>query len=279
MLKEGVKVFLGNSMDFDNRIEIAEGTMPFDGEIVEGIEYVKDSFVPKDGWRYINDTEKKFLIGYSDFKFNNDVGVVRISPELESMAGQLNINSIHSREEVVNLRKEKTEEYMEFSDKLKEFVADYLITKEKLHQIGWVVNNLPDRRTLTINFKANKYLGLHMDSWEGILLRNLGNAPNRICINFGKEDRFLLFINLTIGQAHSMISSTPPIDLDSLGQDQVTIDFFKQYPKYPVFRIRLKPYEAYIAPTENMIHDGNTQGVFSTDVHYTVRGFIKFKKN
>jgi hypothetical protein len=32
----------------------------------------------------------------------------------------------------------------------------------------------------------------------------------------------------------------------------------KYYPEYPVVKLRIAPREAYIAPTENMIHDGCT---------------------
>ena len=42
----------------------------------------------------------------------------------------------------------------------------------------------------------------------------------------------------------------------------------------PVVRCRLAPYEAYIAPTENLVHDGSTMGQRDLDQQFTVLGHI-----
>ena len=48
--------------------------------------------------------------------------------------------------------------------------------------------------------------------------------------------------------------------------------FLSNYPDYPVIKIRVSPGEAYIAPTENMIHDGCTINKQFFDVIMTIRG-------
>jgi hypothetical protein len=48
--------------------------------------------------------------------------------------------------------------------------------------------------------------------------------------------------------------------------------FFETFPDYPVVRIRVAPGEAYIAPTENMVHDGSTDEQSQIDVTLTVLG-------
>jgi hypothetical protein len=48
--------------------------------------------------------------------------------------------------------------------------------------------------------------------------------------------------------------------------------FLHKFPEYPVVRLAVLPGEAYIAPTENMIHDGTTEGMRVLDQQVTVRG-------
>lgn len=48
--------------------------------------------------------------------------------------------------------------------------------------------------------------------------------------------------------------------------------FLRKYPEYPVMRLAVMPGEAYIAPTENMIHDGTTECMTVADLQVTVRG-------
>ena len=51
--------------------------------------------------------------------------------------------------------------------------------------------------------------------------------------------------------------------------------FFKYFPDYPVLKIEQKPYEYYIAPTDNCIHDGATLERRSLDIVMTYLGHFK----
>jgi hypothetical protein len=44
------------------------------------------------------------------------------------------------------------------------------------------------------------------------------------------------------------------------------------FPSYPVLRLEIRPGEAYIAPTEIVIHDATTMGKEFTDATFTVLG-------
>jgi hypothetical protein len=269
MLKHGVHIYADNTQD---RLMISNGTAACGNLEVEGLTYDEDAFWPGE-WRKPVEEELSVLTGNAVPHFSEDVGVVKLPPHIISLAETLGLKNMTGEADLVKLRQTQTETYMELSSALKKFIAGYTLSKEKQHAIGWVVNNLPNRRTLTINRKTNRYLGLHMDSWEAMTLSNLQHAPNRICINFGREPRYLLMVNLTMAQVYDMVEDSG-INFNSIGQDKLTVNFFKRFPEYPVIRIRVNPYEAYIAPTENMIHDGCTEGVSSVDVHYTFRGFI-----
>jgi hypothetical protein len=46
------------------------------------------------------------------------------------------------------------------------------------------------------------------------------------------------------------------------------------YPTYPVVRLRIGPGEGYIAPTENVIHDGSTIGMTKWDLYLTMLDYF-----
>ena len=43
----------------------------------------------------------------------------------------------------------------------------------------------------------------------------------------------------------------------------------------PIIRCRLAPGEAYVAPTENLVHDGSSVGQSDIDEQFTIRGHIR----
>jgi hypothetical protein len=49
----------------------------------------------------------------------------------------------------------------------------------------------------------------------------------------------------------------------------------EKYPEIPIVRCRLRPGEAYIAPTENLVHDGSSVGQGDIDRQFTIRGHIR----
>ena len=51
--------------------------------------------------------------------------------------------------------------------------------------------------------------------------------------------------------------------------------FMEQFPDVPVIRCRLAPGEAYVAPTENLVHDGSSVGQSDIDEQFTIRGHIR----
>ena len=53
--------------------------------------------------------------------------------------------------------------------------------------------------------------------------------------------------------------------------------FALSFPEYPVLRIKINPYEAYIAPTEFIIHDGSNINTKYPDINLVVRGYFQNK--
>jgi hypothetical protein len=98
---------------------------------------------------------------------------------------------------------------------------------------------------------------------------------NRICVNIGKDARYFLFLPIAVTEIADVMANeiragnVPEQDVSRIGRM-----FMERFPQFPVVRCRLEPYEAYIAPTENLVHDGSTLGQRDIDQQFTVLGHI-----
>ncbi|TVP60095.1 MAG: hypothetical protein EA343_18340 [Nodularia sp. (in: Bacteria)] len=140
--------------------------------------------------------------------------------------------------------------------------------------------NLPNLITVTRQPRDNnkRYMGLHIDGWglhkEKLERRHL--SPVKICVNLGLQERYLLFINLSLQEIYRILKnhgmndksySSEPWNIGNL--------FMEKLPNYPVIRLKILPNEAYIAPIENIIHDGSTLGCSSYDVNLQIKGYFE----
>ncbi|MEC3953926.1 hypothetical protein VMT65_12895 [Nocardia sp. CDC153] len=115
-------------------------------------------------------------------------------------------------------------------------------------------------------------VGLHVDSWYNAPLKDRAAAPNRLSINLGDHDRYLLCVNTPL-----------PVMAEALREHGITagathpsyglgMRFLAEFPHYPVTRITVHPGEAYLAPTENMLHDGYAEPHGQIDLQFSCRG-------
>ncbi|MFF5538549.1 radical SAM protein [Streptomyces cinerochromogenes] len=109
------------------------------------------------------------------------------------------------------------------------------------------------------------YVGMHVDSWVDTPLSMREYSQNRICINAGHSPRYFLFINVTLARMNAILNGTELSSMSYYGSD-LGHEFMAAFPHYPVVRLEVQPGEAYIAPTENIIHDGSTLGMTHQDL-------------
>jgi hypothetical protein len=133
----------------------------------------------------------------------------------------------------------------------------------------------PDLKTIAVNPQTACFMGLHVDNWFRLPLGSRAQSPVRICANFGWCDRFLLFLNVAVDDIHMTRMVEMPdgksIDWGSeianvSGLTALGRTFLRTFDDHPITRIRVKPGEAYIAPTENMVHDASTESGSALDV-------------
>jgi hypothetical protein len=136
----------------------------------------------------------------------------------------------------------------------------------------------PNIETMAYSLSDNKYLGLHIDNGTGGNYFDRTKNPNRLSINLGKEPRTLLFVNQTInGMSELILKQDPSFHKmkSKINEADLVSIFFKYYPQYPVLKLQQNPFEVYIAPTDNIIHDGCTMGKTFPDITMVFIGYFK----
>ncbi|MBI5278476.1 MAG: tryptophan 7-halogenase [Burkholderiales bacterium] len=141
---------------------------------------------------------------------------------------------------------------------------------DTLRALGLIVNS-PGWATITGDKFDSKRIGLHFDSWSRLPVARRAEADNRICINLGTQSRRLLLVNVPMAAICRLLDergiARPAEDATEIGRT-----FMRAFPNYPVVAVEVRPGEAYIAPTENVIHDGNSEGMGDCDVTFTAIG-------
>ncbi len=145
-----------------------------------------------------------------------------------------------------------------------EIAPDFLRSGDAV--VTGVSYNPPGLTTVTYDRRDNNRIGLHLDSWESNSIRERSNARNRISVNIGSGPRHLLFM-----------SSGVDIVYRRVGLHEPNNDLFKQlfaatrFLRHSVYSLEVRPNEAYIAPTECLVHDGSTRWSSHTDRSMTIR--------
>jgi len=232
-------------------------------------------FAPKEPW-YLPSVKEEEIIFYRGTTLSTEyqtIGLIRLPENLIEEIEKLSLKRFEKVQEVNDFLL-ISRKWKKIENELLKFSSKYQIVKEQ-QKGGGVCCQLNGYKILTINPITGKHLGLHIDSWEKYPLSKLSVARNRICFNIGYQPRYLLFINQEINDLLKFIST----DNNRLyGDDEkykIMQDFILKNSNYSVLKMKVNPYEAYIAPTENIIHDGANDGVNGLDIHVSYRSYYR----
>ncbi|MFJ4655652.1 hypothetical protein ACIP5Y_30605 [Nocardia sp. NPDC088792] len=125
--------------------------------------------------------------------------------------------------------------------------------------------------TMTIGGHGRR-VGLHVDTWYDNSLAERAAAPNRISVNLGARERFLLCVNAPLQVMAAALRDRGLLDGVSDPRFALGARFMQVFPDYPVTKITVRPGEAYLAPTENMLHDGYAEPHGQVDLQFSCRG-------
>ena len=135
------------------------------------------------------------------------------------------------------------------------------------------------REHTTVNQKTGRRVGLHLDSWDQLAPRERWRGSNRICVNLGTAPRALVFVAQSAsGFADDLLGAGIDIDrdagalIDQFGVSNLARRYLEVFPDQTIVRVVVRPGEAYVAPTENLIHDGHAPAGSDPDLSLTIRG-------
>jgi Tetrapyrrole (Corrin/Porphyrin) Methylases len=288
-LQPGVFVSIPDANE-SGRIEASSGTIaasPSDGDYVDG------AIIPTCVWRDLSADERKPLCG-SDIVCEDGAKISLVTFPQEMLNRFREVRELASRFELDEVRRKVSRPA--FCDAIRlcsEYVRDRFalgVLDEAGQIAGGIGVNAANLRTVTVDPHTRKFVGLHVDNWSRLPLNQRRLAPKRICINIGNGARYLLFVNLSIRQLLADALGAPARQVHApyragteIRQDVLqTLDrtgagtalgraFMACSPVYPVLRLKIYPGEAYIAPTENLIHDGSSSGTHGPDVYLSLR--------
>jgi hypothetical protein len=248
-----------------NRIELSSGTRLADmretTDLVEGTAYEEGARLPREPWRQPTKEEsERLIVAEVPRDMATTVAIVKLPGEFSDDLRQA-IRSGSSESIEVNLLRP---------------LRTICELGEPLHCIG--PNKQPGNlKTVTINRDIGRYISLHVDTWDRCDLDSLHLATNRICINIGQDDRYFLFLPISLTAVARTLAEEMGPDWE-MPRGRYTVlarQFMERFPDVPVIRCRLAPGEAYIAPTENLVHDGSSVGQSDIDEQFTIRGHIR----
>jgi hypothetical protein len=273
MLLPGININSYNFNSLYQRIKICDNVNFFNHINNQNCD---DICISTDGeWRELSATEYRVISPKKITPSLTNVSIVKLSKKLVYQYEQLNFKSCLNISDICKV--ENSEDFKATLEKTHSYLSKFNrnIDSKYTHNIFF---GKPNLKHTTFDREKRQFIGLHLDNWEKDPINLKHRSKNRICINLGLEPRYLMFYNIGIDKMAELIGCQ---NLEEISHDVNYIfqNFVHKYQNYPVFRIQINPYEAYIAPTEYLIHDGSTLNTKYPDINLVIRGEFIYKPN
>ena len=228
--------------------------------------YTPDAYIPNEPWERLSD----ILAGHLFTKKTPEhprCGVISIDRDvLEALP---KITELYPPE-----RTERWEVSRMRFKPLLNYIETRFEPKEETIEHGAVWDK-PGLETVTINRESHKYLGLHLDSWDGLSYEERRASRTRICVNLGPEARSFIFVPIRLEDLATALATMKPIDYKR-GPHELLPIIFEVFQSVPAIRLNIQPGMAYFADTDNILHDGSSGIASVPSLHYTVRGRFRY---
>lgn len=253
------------------RVWLSSGTQLAFDSVPGRMQYCEGAFMPKEPWREPTNEESALLWVKEPPPSYSSVGIMRLPADILALLAASGIASLTTPLQVAEFKNQ--EKCHQLLDKLIAYFKPFCISDAPP-----VISGMGGRQsglsTATIDNKRGCRNGLHTDNWDALPLLQKHDSTNRICVNLGLDSRYFLFVNLTEMEIFEMLDCRES-DVNKPWTRQLTNEFMRRYPEYPVVKLRIAPGEAYIAPTENMIHDASTAEMKHLDIKVMMRGYYR----
>ena len=137
----------------------------------------------------------------------------------------------------------------------------------RLGAVGRLVGtgrDVPGMTTQTMRGSTGSRMGLHLDNWDQLPAEARPTSRNRASLNLGPEPRWFLFVD------HDVVARYRPDQVPDTDTARRTLPLAAHPPA--VVRLRVPVGWAYVAPTENLLHDASSLGQRSGTSHVSALG-------
>jgi hypothetical protein len=210
-----------------------------------------------------------------DNEENEVIRIFSIPADIIDNFEALNLKTVTSSNDIGEIKKTKEKEYSTAINSIEKFLSEtYLLSECKLENLD-IVTGGANLEGVSAYKNKNSYVGLHVDNWDFLPVLERKKGRKLFCVNLGTQPRYFIYCNLTLSTIVGKLRSLNTIDYSNIEPDDIAIEFCQKFPNYPFLRFTLNPYQAYITPIQNMIHEGSTLGSSATDVYLMYVGFFK----
>lgn len=234
-----------------------------------GPRYEAAAIVPDGRWRALLDKEFDDLVETpGERRFFATIGLMRSDPAFAARLEHL--ADLQARQgSDGSLRRSPSE----IRSRLLDVVAD----TQDLRPVGPMLavgrSILQGGLNTTTAGQSGERTGMHVDSWDGLGLNARRQASNRLALNLGEAPRYLLFVPRQIASMMPLLASRRR----ETGLDLVQ-SYFSSDCDSRIYRLEVRPGEYYVAPTENLLHDGSSWGMAGEDKVVMARGFLHLEQ-
>lgn len=283
-LINGVKI-TGNLNLISSKVFVNSG-VELCPERIEGkssMQYDKNCYKPKSDWRKLVQREIDILFAnqYKKVDYSESILLKKMPDRFISILKKLEIGNCKNFADVQEKIREHKDLIKKFQEEFQEVLRIYArdLAEVNFHRL---VFNPPAIEMLTYHMNEGKlfFVGLHIDRSTIFDFSNVNVSKNRLCINIGNEDRILYFVNLTLNQILELLKKKRSVNISKITINNIGEIFFSEFPDYPVIKLIQSPFDYYIAPTDNILHDGSTSEKVHHDICFVYLGrFNTYPKN
>ena len=231
-----------------------------------GPRYEAAAIVPDGQWRALTDEEFDDLVAPpgADHRLFATIGLMRSDPSFTARLEHLaDLQARHATDG--SLRRSPSD--------IRAGLLDAVSDTAELRPVGPMLavarSIMPGGLNTTTIGQSGERTGMHVDSWDGLDLDARRQASNRLALNLGDASRYLLFVPRQIVSMANLLAARRR----ETGLDLVQA-YFSSGCDDRIYRLEVRPGEYYVAPTENLLHDGSSLGMAGEDKVVMARGFL-----
>ncbi|WP_327140519.1 hypothetical protein [Nocardia sp. NBC_01327] len=273
-LRNGVKLLPPSGTQSTDRVELSSGFLPAAAGPLPGT-YADGSFVPRAPWRSPTCYERGILYGTPDpgAPPGDWIAVVPVPAPVLDACAELRAAAAVGAESALASLLDGPAGRMALVESIR--WATTLTDPARPGIENPLLYGKTPAGNLTMTTGSHGLrVGMHVDSWYGNPLKSRAAAANRVSLNLGSRDRWLLCVNAPVQVMEQALREGDL--LAGAGDPRFALGkrFMEVFPDYPVTKITVHPGEAYIAPTENMLHDAYAEPHGQIDLQFSCRGYF-----